>query len=63
MTIVEALRRSKETGESFQREANTGYGGWIRYDPEWEYCTLSAEDLTADDWVPSKEFSEKLTKG
>jgi hypothetical protein len=63
MTITDALRRSKETGESFSRSSPGGYSGWIRYWPEWKFDCLATEDIMADDWVTSKEHIETITHG
>lgn len=52
MTIVEALKISKERGTTFRRASG---GGWIRYDPKtpnWVY-KFNYEDLVADDWEPA----------
>ena len=46
LTITEALRRSKETGEYYSRP---NCSSWLKYDPNWLY-TLTAEDLIANDW-------------
>ena len=63
MTIIEALEKSKETGETFSRNSADGYGGWIRYNEDHYYSELSANDLMADDWITSKEHIEKITGG
>lgn len=59
MSIVEALKKSKETGESFTR---TSGGGWISWDADWTY-KLSGEDLIADDWEPAVELISRITGG
>lgn len=62
MTIVEAMRRSRDNyaraaGEmlhpSFMRKypgPRNGYPGSVRYDEHHRYRDLPAEDLMADDW-------------
>lgn len=63
MTIVEALKRSKETGQSFTRGGSTGYEGWISYHEGWVFKDLTTEDLMADDWEESSAVIERITKG
>lgn len=46
MTITEAMRESRKTGQAYCRG-----GGWIRWHDPWTY-ELSGEDLVADDWEP-----------
>jgi hypothetical protein len=64
MNIGEALKRSKETGESFMRDAPglNGWTGWIAYE-EGHVYRMAYEDLVADDWVPAKEKVDRMTKG
>jgi len=64
MNIVEALKESKESGRSYSRDVGSGgYSGWIAWDDNHVYTDLTAEDLIADDWIPSSEMVEKLTSG
>jgi len=51
MTIVEALKRSKETGESF---CSDYFIGWIKWKDDWTY-RIPAEAMIADDWEVIKE--------
>ena len=46
MTISEAMKRSQDSGQSFSRPGS----GWFRYQPDWRYKDLTADDLMADDW-------------
>lgn len=59
MTIVEALRISKETGEAFMRKSG---GGWVAWDEEWTY-KFTADDMIADDWVTASEAVSTITGG
>lgn len=47
MTIIEALRRSKETGRTYARPKSGG--GFCRYVANFTY-ELKVDDLLADDW-------------
>jgi hypothetical protein len=63
MTISEAMKKSRETGITFRR-TGVGYGGWIKYDPNWKYKHLSAEDIMADDWeMDERMFQPAKEKG
>lgn len=65
MTIIEALRASRETGEAYARPpgVSAGWIGWIKWDDKHRYHGLSAHDLVADDWIPDSEYIPLLTKG
>ena len=47
MTIIEALKRSRRTGQTFMRVK--GGGGFVNWSPDFVY-KFHAEDLVADDW-------------
>lgn len=46
MTVIEALKRSKENGIAYSRAAGSC---WVRWLKDWTY-ELDVEDLLADDW-------------
>lgn len=58
MTIIEALKISKETGRSFTRKGSF----FTKWDPDWTY-KLTGEELLADDWEDVETFIPKLTSG
>jgi len=58
MTILEALRLSKETGRSFTRTRSK----FVQWDPAWTY-RFTGEELLADDWEDVETFIPKLTGG
>lgn len=60
MTIVEALKESKESGTTYMRVR--GGGGFIRWEVGCEYV-LEAEDLIADDWQSVETGIPELTGG
>ncbi len=65
MTIIEALKRSKETGESFMRESPGlgGWHGWIAYSYPATRYELSFEDLVAEDWITTADKMQMLSGG
>ena len=63
MTIVEALKESRESGRTYSRASHEGYVGWIKFHATHKYHGLSSGDLMADDWIPTREMIEQLTKG
>ena len=54
MNIIEALQRSKETGEQFARLPNDRYTQWVSDDCRHEY---TSEELLAEDWEPMARAS------
>ena len=55
MNIVEALKRSKETGEAFRRPSRTSL--MVQYKQNSQYAIygcwlLTTDDLVAYDWEP-----------
>jgi hypothetical protein len=60
MTIVEALKESKESGTTYMRVH--GGGGFVRWVAGYVY-KFKADDLLADDWEPSETGIPKLTGG
>ena len=60
MTIIEALKESKESGKSYMRAC--GSGGFARWAEGYTY-KLDTEDLLADDWEPMETGISKLTGG
>lgn len=60
MTIVEALKESRESGQSYMRVK--GGGGFVKWDPNWTY-KFEAEDLIADDWESVETGIPALTGG
>lgn len=60
MTIVEALKESKESGNSYMRV--NGGGGFVRWVAGHVY-EFEAEDLIADDWESVETGIPKLTGG
>ena len=58
MTIVEAMKASREDGHEYRRLSGDGHGGWLRcsatlgvQDQDGCFHQLTAGDLMADDWV------------
>lgn len=60
MTIIEALKESKESGKSYMRVK--GGGGFCRYEPDFLY-EFETDDLLADDWECVDTGIPKLTDG
>lgn len=60
MTIIEALKESKESGKTYMRV--NGGGGFCSYDPEGVY-EFDVDDLLADDWESVETGISKLTDG
>ena len=60
MTIVEALKESKESGKSYMRV--DGGGGFVTWVAGYVY-EFEAEDLIADDWELVETGIPKLTGG
>jgi hypothetical protein len=58
VTIIEALKISKETGRSFARHGSS----FTKWDPDWTY-ELTGEELLANDWEDVETFIPKLTGG
>ena len=51
MTIVEALKRSKETGGAYTRNGSM----WVKWKDEYCY-KFDAQELIADDWTEIGEW-------
>ena len=62
MTITEALKASRENGKTYSRTGGKGFPGWISWHDTHLYHSLSADDLTSDDWELSHVMIEKLTE-
>lgn len=60
MTIIEALKESKESGTTYMRVH--GGGGFVRWVENYTY-KFDTEDLLADDWEPVESGIPKLTGG
>ena len=60
MTVIEALKESRESGISYMRVS--GGGGFVRWVDGYMY-KFAAEDLIADDWEPVDTGIPKLTGG
>jgi hypothetical protein len=60
VTIIEALKESKESGRSYMRVR--GGGGFVRWVDGFVY-EFEADDLIADDWEPVETGIPKLTNG
>jgi hypothetical protein len=58
MTIVEALRISKETGRAFTRKGSQ----FVQWDPRWKY-KFTGDELLADDWEDVATAVPNLSKG
>jgi hypothetical protein len=64
LTIIEALKLSRENGRTYSRRPKSGsYVGWIAWDDDHEYYGLSAEDLIAEDWQDSAQTVSEITGG
>lgn len=62
VTLREALLLSKDTGENFTRDSSEGFVGWVSWVDHFIY-ELEGEDIVAEDWQPSSQVIERLTKG
>jgi hypothetical protein len=60
VTVVEALKESKESGTTYMRVR--GGGGFVRWVEGFVY-EFEADDLIADDWEPVETGIPKLTGG
>lgn len=58
MTLLEALRSSKETGRMFTRDGSA----FTKYDADWTY-ELTADEILADDWEDVETYIPRLTNG
>jgi hypothetical protein len=60
MTVIEALKLSRENGHSYMRVR--GGGGFVSWCDGYTY-QFEAEDLVADDWEDVETGIPKLTGG